>query len=177
MRDTFGDRLQSSRRKVRQDGRKFTQADLARAVGVERNTVSRWENGGMLPKDPAVIASLAKVLGVTADWLIGGDRRAQTGHGPVDRIREGADASGVDSSAGGLPDHARAVVGGYLARLGAAGCSAAQITGAEELLLSAAYNNVSAQALNDRTEEQLSADIDAAWDLVVRILRRDGIRL
>src|SRR5665213_3028355 len=74
VRDTFGDRLRSSRQRLRPGGRKFTQGDLAKAVGVERNTVSRWENGGMLPKDPAVIASLADVLGVTADWLIGGYR-------------------------------------------------------------------------------------------------------
>ena len=177
MRDTFGDRLRSSRRQVRPGGRKFTQADLAKAVGVERNTVSRWENGGMLPKDPAVIAALADVLGVTADWLIGGDRTAHGARSAVDRIQERAGAHRLDSAAGRLPDHAGAVVSGYLARLGAAGCSNAQITGAEDLLLSVAYNNVSALALNERTEEQLSADIDAAWDLVVRILRRDGIRL
>lgn len=162
---------------MRQGGRKFTQADLAKAVGVERNTVSRWENGGMLPKDPGVIASLADVLGVTADWLIGGDRRPHPGRGAVDRIHERAGAPRVDRAARGLPDRASAVVSGYLARLAAAGCSSAQIAGAEDLLLFAAYNKVSALALNQRTDEQLSADIDAAWDLVVRILRRDGIRL
>ena len=177
VRDTFGDRLRSSRQRLRRDGRKFTQGDLAKAVGVERNTVSRWENGGMLPKDPTVIASLADVLGVTADWLIGGDRPARGSHSVLDRIHEGSGVRRVDSAAGELPDHVGAVVNGYLARLRVAGCSDAQIAGVQDLLLSAAYNNVSAIALNDRTDEQLSADVDAAWDLVVRILRRDGIRL
>jgi len=177
VRDTFGDRLRSSRQRLRPGGRKFTQGDLAKAVGVERNTVSRWENGGMLPKDPAVIASLADVLGVTADWLIGGYRAANGTRSGVDRIQERSGASHADSVAGELPDHAGAVVVGYLARLRAVGCSDAQIHGALDLLLLVAHNSVSAIALNDRTEDQLSADIDAAWDLVVRILRRDGIRL
>ncbi len=100
MRDTFGDRLRSSRQRLRPGGRKFTQSDLAKAVGVERNTVSRWENGGMLPKDPAVIGSLADVLGVTADWLIGGDYPARATHSAADRIQERSVTARVDSVAG-----------------------------------------------------------------------------
>jgi transcriptional regulator with XRE-family HTH domain len=44
---------------------------LATAVGVERNTVARWENGSMLPRDPAVIAALSRTLNVSADWILG----------------------------------------------------------------------------------------------------------
>ncbi len=93
----FGDRVRSSRQRLRRDGQKLTQGDLAKAVGVERNTVSRWENGSMLPKDPAVIASLAEVLDVTADWLIAGERAVGAGSGAVGggatKLLEGSSAS------------------------------------------------------------------------------------
>ncbi len=180
-RDTFGDRLRASRQRLRLAGRKFTQADLAKAVGVERNTVSRWENGGMLPKDPAVIASLAGVLGITADWLIAGDRPVAGSNrlheASVDRSGAGESGQYSDAATGKLPMRARAMIVGYLDRLRDRGCTAAQLSGAESLLLAGARNRVSSRALEDRSEEQVYADIDAAWDLVVRILRRDGIRL
>src|SRR5580698_10194568 len=70
---SFGDRVRISRERMRTpDGRRWTQGDLAKALDVKRNTVSRWENGGMLPKDPAIIAALTRVLHVSADWLLAG---------------------------------------------------------------------------------------------------------
>ncbi|HEY8308946.1 MAG TPA: helix-turn-helix transcriptional regulator, partial [Gemmatimonadaceae bacterium] len=116
-RESFGDRLRSSRQQLARKGRKLTQGDLARAVGVERNTVSRWENGGMLPKDPAVIASLAEVLEVTADWLIGGNRPGIAST----ELHEGATGQYLDPAIEELPARARAVAVGYIDRLRAAG--------------------------------------------------------
>lgn len=171
-RESFGDRLRSSRQQLRRNGQKLTQGDLARAVGVERNTVSRWENGGMLPKDPAVIASLAGVLDVTADWLIGGNRAGV----PSRELHEGATAHYLDPAISELPPRARAVAIGYLDRLRVVGCTDAQIRGAESLMLSGARNRVSARRLDERLEDDICADIDAAWDMVVQILRREGIR-
>lgn len=172
-RDSFGDRLRSSRQRLRPGGRKLTQGDLARAVGVERNTVSRWENGGMLPKDPAVIASLANVLDVTADWLIAGDRPVAAGT----NLREGRADHYANPATEGLPESARALLVAYLDRLRERHCGSEQIDGAESLLLAGAQNHVSSTLLDERAEEQVRDDIDAAWDLVVKILRREGIRL
>ena len=181
VRDNFGDRLRSSRQRLRQRGQKLTQADLAKAVGVERNTVSRWENGSMLPKDPAVIASLAEVLDVTADWLIAGERAVGAGSGAVGggatKLLEGSSGQYADRATGELPARLRGMLVAYLDRLREGGCPAAQVSGAESLLLAGARNRVSSTAFEDRSEDQVCADIDAAWDLVVRILRRDGIRL
>jgi transcriptional regulator with XRE-family HTH domain len=203
VRSTFGDRLRWARQRLRAKGRRLTQEELARAVGVERNTVSRWENGGMLPKDPAVIGALAAVLDVTADWLIGGEPADDPAHDPADDPAEAAPepapesarkagqqsssarqvretASGPESpsaEAAGLPGPARRVVRGYLDRMRQSDCVAHQIDGAESILIAGARNRVSSIAFRDRTDEHIAADIDAAWDLVVRILRREGVRL
>ncbi len=171
-RESFGDRLRSSRQRQRRNGQKLTQGDLARAVGVERNTVSRWENGGMLPKDPAVIASLAGVLDVTADWLIVGDR---AGIAPSE-LHEGSGGQYPDPATAELPARARALAVGYLERLRASGCSEAQLQAAQSLMLVAARNRVSSRRLEERAESEVCADVDAAWDLVVQILRREEIR-
>jgi transcriptional regulator with XRE-family HTH domain len=171
-RESFGDRLRSSRQQLARKGRKLTQGDLARAVGVERNTVSRWENGGMLPKDPAVIGSLAVVLEVTADWLIGGDRPPAT----TTQLHEGAAGQYLDPAINELPARARAVAVGYTDRLRAAGCAESQLRAAESLMLAGARNRVASTSLDERAESDVCADIDAAWDMVVQILRREGIR-
>jgi transcriptional regulator with XRE-family HTH domain len=172
-RESFGDRLRSARERLRREGRKLTQADLAAAVGVERNTVSRWENGGMLPKDPATIASLAAVLDVTVDWLITGSSSVTK---PPRKLREGAAERYADPAVAELPPRARELALAYLERLRERGCTVDQLRGAESLLLAGARNRLAAQPLEERDEGQICADIDAAWDLVVRILRREGIR-
>ncbi len=180
MRDSFGDRLRLSRQRARQAGRKLTQGDVAAAVGVERNTVSRWENGGMLPKDPVVIASLAELLDVTADWLIAGERAAVVAGtsvvSPAAELRDGSRGQYLDPATDELPHRVRAVAIGYLDRLRQCGCSIEQLRGAEALLLAGARNRVSSKRPEARSNDEMSADIDAAWDMVVQILRREGVR-
>ncbi len=173
-RESFGDRLRSARRRLGKDGkaRKLTQSDLAAAVGVERNTVSRWENGGMLPKDPAMIAALARTLQVTADWLISGSVWADQAR----RLQEGAAGRYPATAIATLPDQASTLALGYLDRLGEAGCSDSQLRGAEQLLLAGARNQVASRPFEDRSDADVCADVDSAWDTVVQILRRDGIR-
>ena len=54
-------------RKLRGD---VTQAQLAEALGVERNTVVRWENGRATPKlEPWQTKKLCKLLGISIDEL------------------------------------------------------------------------------------------------------------
>ena len=52
----------------RRDGR--TQEDLAQALGVSPQAVSRWEQGGAYP-DMEFIPSIANYFGVTIDQLFG----------------------------------------------------------------------------------------------------------
>jgi transcriptional regulator with XRE-family HTH domain len=171
-RESFGDRLRLARERLRRQGRKLTQADLAAAVGVERNTVSRWENGGMLPKDPATIAALATALDVSVDWLITGSSLAQ----PPRKLREATTERYADPAVAELPPRARDLALAYLDRLRERGCSTEQLRGAETLLLAGARNRLATQPLEERDDGQICSDLDAAWDLVVRILRREGIR-
>jgi hypothetical protein len=130
----------------------------------------------MLPKDPAVIASLARVLDVTADWLISGGLPAAS-RMPANELHEGARGQYVDPAIAELPARARTLAAAYLDRLREAGCSTAQLRGAASLLLAGARNRVAAKPLEKRDDDQVCADIDSAWDLVVRILRREGTRL
>lgn len=156
----------------------MTQAELGQAVGVDRNTVSRWENSEMLPSDLVVVASLAKVLNVEVEWLIGGDRVAAANE---TALMEGAPPVPpprryYDPSTGELPARARAIIVGYLDRLRQHECTEAQLAGAEALFLASARNTLSTIPLESRPDSQICADIDAAWDLAVQILRREGIR-
>jgi transcriptional regulator with XRE-family HTH domain len=47
----------------------LTQKELAAAIGVEYQTVQRWENGTRSPR-PAQLRKLCEVFGVTPDELL-----------------------------------------------------------------------------------------------------------
>jgi hypothetical protein len=105
--------------------------------------------------------------------LITGDR-AQTAE---NKLYEAGVGQYLDPGTGELPERAQALVIAYLDRMRASECTPQQLVGAESLLLAGARNRLSSALVADRSDEQLCADIDAAWDLVVRIVRREGIRL
>lgn len=51
--------------------RRLTQDEVARSLGVQAMTVSRWERGEHTPDAEHLIA-LAHVLGVSPEWLVTG---------------------------------------------------------------------------------------------------------
>lgn len=53
--------------------RGWTQADLARRLGVTRNGVNSWEQGLSMPS-PAFLVELAKAFSVSTDYLLGVER-------------------------------------------------------------------------------------------------------
>lgn len=184
--DSFGGRLRAARRRLRTaGGRRWGQGDLAAAIGVERNTVSRWENGNIRPRDPAMIATLAQVLNVSASWLLDGFGPAG-GAPPGGRaeLRDGASGVGpyMPAPSAGRADGrdlstpVRTLITRYLDRLTSAGCTPPQVAGAEVLLVAGARNDVAVLPFAARSDADISADVDAAWDCVVQILRREGIR-
>lgn len=61
----LGNRIRRQREK-----RGLKQADIANALQISAQAVSKWERGENAP-DIAVLLDLAKVLGVTADWILG----------------------------------------------------------------------------------------------------------
>lgn len=60
----FGGRIRAA-----MEGARLRQIDLAERMGVSDGAVSRWLNG--TAPDPAELARLAVVLGVSADYLLG----------------------------------------------------------------------------------------------------------
>ena len=49
----------------------WTQEELARRLGVRQNVVSRLEAGGVKTPNLVMLRTLARVLGVTTDYLVG----------------------------------------------------------------------------------------------------------
>lgn len=176
--ESLGDRIRQARERIRMpNGRRMTQGELASAVDVERNTVSRWENGDVQPNKPAQLLRLARVLRVPTDWLIGGAAAVAAGQGPpASQLGERAPGDYPRDVGTDVPPAAATVVSAYLDRLARAGCSPAQSAAAEALFVAATRNALSPTPIDERSERDLVADADAAWDLIVGILRRDGIR-
>lgn len=172
--ESIGDRIRQARERIRtSSGRRMTQGELAAAVEVERNTVSRWENGDVQPTKPAQLLRLARVLRVPTDWLIEGGTPPTGG---TAQLGEGEPGVYPSAANGDVPAPAASVVAAYLDRLARAGCTAAQRAAAESLFVAATRNAVSRTPLESREERDVVADADAAWDLIVAILRRDGVR-
>lgn len=60
----------AKRLRARREGRGLKQADVARALQVSAQAVSKWERGENAP-DIAQLAPLARLLDVSLDWLLG----------------------------------------------------------------------------------------------------------
>ncbi len=63
--------MKSERVLARRKALKLTQADIAKAIGVSKVSVSQWEKGDTSPKGENLYA-LAKVLKCDASWLLTG---------------------------------------------------------------------------------------------------------
>ena len=68
MEGTFSERLRQYRR-----SKNLTQQELADRLGVSNKTISRWESEGGYPDVPLLVP-LARVLGVTVDDLLDGEK-------------------------------------------------------------------------------------------------------
>jgi transcriptional regulator with XRE-family HTH domain len=175
----FADRLRQARQRVRSSsGQRMTQGDLASLVGVERNTVSRWENSGVRPKDPEVIAKLADVLRVSMEWLVGSSEEPTSpAGGSARRVSESASST---YAARGEPDlllplPVYQAVHGYRARLQTAGCTPDQTQEAERLMLDSAQNRLRLSSPRSRPVQVMLDDLEAVWTYIAHVLASEGI--
>ena len=63
-------RLLSYEHEALREAKGWTQADLARKLGITRNGVNSWEQGLSTPS-PACLVDLATVFSVSTDYLLG----------------------------------------------------------------------------------------------------------
>ena len=78
----LGEKIMYSRKRAG-----MSQIDLADALGVSRQSVSKWETGEANP-DITKLPQLANVLGVTADWLLSDEDPADGYQDPYRRNEE-----------------------------------------------------------------------------------------
>jgi transcriptional regulator with XRE-family HTH domain len=64
----------------------MSQANLARAIGVDRSCVGHWEGLHGTHPGPARLAELARVLVISYEWLATGRGSITLGHNPTDDI-------------------------------------------------------------------------------------------
>lgn len=81
----LGEKILSARKKAG-----LSQVDLADALGVSRQSVSKWETGEANP-EIGKLPELARLLGVSTDWLLSEEdepakERGEAGFGPVPQI-------------------------------------------------------------------------------------------
>jgi transcriptional regulator with XRE-family HTH domain len=183
----FGDRVREARQRIRtQAGGRLTQSDLAVAVGVERNTVSRWENSGVCPKDPQVIRKLAAVLRVSMDWLLSDEEAGAGAEGAAGQPWFGAgDAERLARMPGAvsevvayrIPPVAYERLHGYVERVEQAGGTVVQAEEVARVLVDAAASRLRSRVPRERPISVVVADIDAAWRYVAAVLRSEGLAL
>jgi transcriptional regulator with XRE-family HTH domain len=191
----FGDRVREARQRVRTPGgARLTQGDLAIAVGVERNTVSRWENSGVRPKDPHVVRRLAAALRVPMEWLFEEDAADVPESWPgterevrgAAAVREGmaprqpypagyaAPYGAPDALGQRISPMAYAVIHDYVARLEQAGLTPDEAAEAGRLLVHSACNRLRPGDPRTRVLDVVLADIEAMWSFVTTVLRAEG---
>ena len=66
--------------KALREARGWSQAELSRRLGITRNGVNSWEQGLSMPS-PACLVDLAKVFGVSTDYLLGLERLTTVDNG------------------------------------------------------------------------------------------------
>lgn len=193
----FGRLVREARRRKRDlGGNRWTQQDLATAIGVgSKNTVSAWENGERPPKDMATIQRLSTVLEIpmhallTTLGLTGAGRVRESGASYESTPERGVGWMGyrwggpteqpgaMEGGGARLPPRARAVVDRYLSRMREAGVASEQIDEAERLMVQSNFSKLNKRDPRPRTEEEIIIDIDAAWAAISSALRAEGFRV
>lgn len=160
-------------RKRHPDGKRWTQKDLADAIGAQPNTINGWVNRGVLPPTPTRKA-VAQALGVSLEWL-DGETDDSTPHpeyaipvvpGAAFPVRERFEPNPMYRRR--LPPGAYELVYGYVRQLEELRVPRKSIEDAERILVDAAYHGLSDP--RGRSEEEMMRAIRAAWGFVTELM-------
>ena len=92
MRDSVGRRLKRLRQEVAdRTGARFTQTDLARAIGATKSTVAKWETDVQVPNG-RLLVELARALGTTPAYLLTGEQEER----PEDAVHDPRELAAAD---------------------------------------------------------------------------------
>lgn len=158
----LGERLRAARRTAN-----LTQAEVAQRLGVHVMSVSQWERGVNVPEE----ARLAKLA------LLYGAEPASLRYGATHVSRERTMYTPNPALRRRLPARPYERVLGYVRQLEEAGVTEEQIDEAERLMIDGAFNKLNKRDVRERTEDELMTDIDAAWEFIAFVLRREGYKL
>jgi hypothetical protein len=165
----------------------LTRDEAARLLRTSRSTLYR-AMAGRAELTVAQLHALAALLEVDAMDLMATYTNTRPMDTPIGTGDPGAARLGAQHARAGdgvtlnpalsrrLPPRAYEVVLGYLQRMEAVGATPEQIDEAERLMVEGAYNKLHTRDARDRTEDELIVDIDAAWDFITSVLRREGKR-
>lgn len=163
--DIFADRVRLTLdRKRRPDGKRWTQKDLALAIGAMPNTVNSWLNRGVLPPAPTR-RLVAQVLGVPVEYLEGDESEPSMVSEPS------AQYFAADPVlARRLPPRAYEFVYDCLRKLEGISLPVESIEVAERFMIDAAFNKLNSRDPRERTEDDMLKDLRAAWVFVKDVL-------
>jgi hypothetical protein len=165
----------------------LTRDEAARLLRTSRSTLYR-AMAGRAELTVAQLHALAALLEVDAMELMATYANTRPTAVPTGTGDSGASGPGAPTARAGdgvtlnpalsrrLPPRAYEVVLGYLQRMEAVGASPEQIDEAERLMVEGAYNKLHTRDARERSEDELIVDIDAAWDFITSVLRREGKR-
>lgn len=69
----------------------FSQAELAKQLGIHRSNIGFWENTGVIPRSD-LLAPIANLLGVTVEELLGQDSPPRRSTAPAGKARQAFEA-------------------------------------------------------------------------------------
>jgi transcriptional regulator with XRE-family HTH domain len=169
--EIFADRVRELLDKKRHvDGKRWTQKDLADAVGAMPNTVNGWLNRGVLPPLPTRKV-IAQVLGVPIEFLEG----ETDDPGMVQKNASRIDLAHREAFTPNpafrrrLPPRAYALAYSYLQKLEPV-LNHDELAEVERFLVDAAFNKLNSSDRRERTEDDMVKDLRAAWVFVKDVL-------
>jgi len=153
----------------------LTQVDVARRLGIDSVTLSRYERGVSRAPQPTLIA-LASIYGEDPS-VFGVEEYGDLAHAPSVVGERLADAWAPNPALRNvLPPRAYDIAIGYCRRLAAAGLPREEVEEAERMLIDSEYAKLNRKLKREQSEDDMIRSIDATWAVMQLALGWKGVR-